>query len=964
MLNVDEKSPKNSFSTLLKIFLRVNRKRFLINILLVIITFTIFTTFFITWFNYRYNLFYDYLEDKGDWYNNFEVSVHFYDVDISKEQDYEDNFNLAVEEINDCVNLCLPDFITNFTVGIKTELYKFRLPMEEIPEGYMIYQDYLFSLYDDNTYFSCEKNLIAGRMPQNNSELIYFTGDNSYDPHKLNDFVSFIPNYGNHSLFQNFTIVGILAEDFLLNFYNEGYSSDLFISSFVVNFASWETVLSGEIFIMPMDFFSTSINKFIALDCSFSLLIDYKYQITTSQIRNLDETFELLYSLPNDDSYQFSFSYDEYYLCEDLKTVFVVFHYRWLYETIQLLAWSIPLIFLFGILSLETFHLGEYEKTIKYQTIHVHGIQFKTLHRLIISEKLLLASIGLIMGFLLGVIIGYFIYLDMNISVAFLDILKESTIYISLAILFVTFFIGSYVIERILLNRLTLTIPGLYKKKRLLNIDKFISVPEIIFIILGLGVGCIAFLVMEILVSLNYFNNPLFEYHAFYNFSFALLISSFFLLAALFSLFSRLICRLLDKLGKKAWQKEISLLTLPLKHLSAYKNSYRRTILAMLMTCLGITPGFIMNQSVNRHLSLESSLATGCSDILVGGWDLKDRDIITNLTEIDGIEKVTSISYIRLWNSLHPHQKKDGYELQIINIHNITEFVDIIDFSLLQDPRFTIDDIQNLDINMSCLMSSKYAKENNYHSNEIFSSARFTNIGQSPFEMSLINCFDYFPLIPSYSNRRLYPMYDYFSLVTNNQTSYNLINHASDTSPFYEHYFLVKVTNSANLTDIQNVIKKQFYLDSISKVQIEGDIELKINDYKLTLLTILTIIVIFSTLLFGLIAAKNIFSERIRVIEAAYQVGARKSQIVQMFSMEFFLVLLLPAIISISIIVTILYTITGFLFNIQSIYTRFLPWLPWWLILLILLFSFALIFCSWLILVLYQIQHYKPIKHV
>ncbi|NHJ04248.1 MAG: ABC transporter permease [Candidatus Heimdallarchaeota archaeon] len=963
MLNMDEKSPKNSFSILLKIFLRVNRKRFLINILLAIITFTIFTTFFITWFNYRYNLFYDYLVDKGDWYNNFGVSVNFDDVYKSEEQDFEDYFTLAVEEINNYVNSHLPGFIINFTAGIKTRLYEPIYPMEEIPEGWEEYNDYLFSLNDD-AYFSCEKSLIRGRMPQNNSELIYYAGDNSYNPHKLYDIVSFSADRGNYSFLQNFTIVGFLAEDFLSNFNNEGYSSDLFIQSFIGDFASWETITTDEIYITQMEFFSTSINKFIDLGCIFSLLIDYKYKITTTQIRNLDETFELLYSLSNDNSDQFSFIYNEFSLCEDLKAVFVSFNDKWLSETIQLLAWSIPLIFIFGILSLETFHLGEYEKTIKYQTIHVHGIQFKTLHHLIISEKLLLASIGLIMGFLLGVIIGYFIYLDMSISIVFLDILKESTIYVSLTILFVTFFIGSYVIERILLNRLTLTIPGLYKKKRLMNIDKIISVPEIVFIILGFGIGCITFLVMEILFSFNYFNNPIFKSHVFYNFSFALLISSFFLLGALFSLLSRLISRLWDNLGKKAWQKEISLLTLPLKHLSTYKNSYKRTILAMLMVCLGITPGLIINQSVNKHVSLEASLATGCSDILIGGWDLKHRDIITNLTEINGIEKVTSISYIRFWDSQHPYQNKDGYELQIINIHNITEFVDIIDFSLLQDPRFTIDDIRNLDINMSCLMDFKYARENNYHSNEIFSSARFTNIGQTPFEMTLINYFDYFPLIPSYSVRHIYPIYDYFSLVTNNQTAYNLINHVSDSSPFYEHYLLVKVINNANLTNIQNLIKKQFYLDSFSKVQIEGDIELKINDYKVTLLTILTIIVIFSALLFGLIAAKNIFSERIRIIEAAYQVGARKSQIVRMFSFEFFLVLLLPSIISISVIVTTLYTITGYLFNIQSIYKKFLPWLPWWLILLILFFSFALIFCSWLILVVYQIQRYKPIKHV
>ncbi len=932
----------------------------LFTVLTSIIVFTLLTTFLMSWYNYQYKSFIDNIESRPNWRQDNSISIKM-NVDRENFEQYSNYFDLVVNETMEFLNEEAPGLVTSYTPVLTVEFMNYYNLSEEFYE----YIELLGIGGEANSLLP--QCLVEGRLPENANEILYLPGNSSEYNYALNDTIHLKVSEHYMAENQNFTVTGII--DNVVNiFYNAGFSSDIFSDYGYYSYYYYpdegrETEYD-DTFITTSQYLSQIITNYIFYQGNIEIQIDLDYQFSSSHIRNLDKLRQKLENFRfSIDDFQYIPNYVESF-CNDLRFEIVMFQGDWLAKTVLVLASGIPLIFIFALICTETFHIGDHEKMSKFKLIKVHGLEFKVLRRMLFLENLLVSSIGLAAGFTLGTLFGYFFSLVMGTTNVgqYLSVLAEPVIIVSLLALFTTIFIVGFIIENSLAKKSAQTTAELYKRKRSKFIRKIVNTQEFIIFIPGVVLLAIGFMG-------TFFSNMFYELppQVFQSIivtcMFLMAIGALFVISSIFILFSRLIRLLWQGIGKLAWKKRKSYFTLSLKHLSIYTPNYTRSILAMFMICLAITPGFIVKKSVDDHVPLEANLTTGYADILVSGWEIENQQILGNISDIEGVELVTGVTEASLFDYSEYNRFEKGFRIDILNIHNVSEYLQIINQSILKNDPYSIEDIEQLENNMTYMMSKKYAKEKNYNRDEVFLSTKFTNPSLDPYEMIFVNSYEYFPLLRRQDSSFFSRFYDIYSLVVSNLTFSQLIPKISFTSDFWgSHKLLVKISDSANATEICNTIESLGSYSTLNKAILEQSMFTQIDDFFIVFFVIVAIIAMLALVFFGYITAKNIYTYRLRIIESEYQVGAQRKQIWGSFTIEFVLIILVPLLISAIANSLLLNNVLGFLLNVTQSYTKFNPWMPFWLIFLISILSLVLIVGGWIVEIIHRVNTYRPIK--
>ncbi|MHA1221446.1 MAG: hypothetical protein ACTSQB_06910, partial [Candidatus Heimdallarchaeota archaeon] len=437
------------------------------------------------------------------------------------------------------------------------------------------------------------------------------------------------------------------------------------------------------------------------------------------------------------------------------------------------------------------------------------------------------------------------------------------------------------------------------------------------------------------------------------------------LLVSVFLLLTRLITLFWRKVGIASWNSRKSYLSLALKHLSIYGKNYQRTIMAIFILGLAIIPGLVLTKSIDTHSSLEANVSVGCSDIAVEGWNVGNELWKNNISNIEGVESVTEVSTIILRHYTYDQWDYKSYRTRFHVIHNVTQYLNIVNLTIVEDDGYTQDDITQLDTNLTYLMNRKYAQDNNYHKEEIFSTNYITDELFEPLELIYVNDFNYYPIL---TRTDLREEYEFFlmdtikiDLVMNRMTAEIILNKTSHAREFSGN-LLIKTTEGANKTKITEEIFTNLGLKAFTKETQEQGILEQINGFANTLFIISSIITAFAILLFGGINAINVYRQRLRIIESETQIGAKRRLIWGNFTIEVIFVILIPLVISMGIAVPIINGFSSTILNITESYVKFSAWQPWWLLILVAIGGMVILLLGWFARMIPLVKGYRPIK--
>ncbi|MFW9921794.1 MAG: hypothetical protein ACFFDW_00705 [Candidatus Thorarchaeota archaeon] len=951
---MSEKKGNQRYKTLLGVFLKTNKRRLITSVIVSVILFTILTTFLLTWFNYRYKSFQNY-ESSYDWYDDNEISITYQIFDLKNNPNL--FLDLATSEIHSVLDTLATNMFDNYTALMYYE-------MESL--NYLSNQTYDMSLLtlQHEAYEVLTNSLIAGRLPTNESELLYYPNDLTTQIYELGDNIGLQITSDETTYIRNFTIVGIINH-FSYNLYQNGFSNDVF-QYYQIN---------QELEQYDIDLFFTNSHDFIdiILNYPFDRLgrllvhVDFNYQFNFNALRNLLTITDELNSLRLNQDFEYFPKASIF--CYDLEYFIISFQVNWIFQTLSIFILGVPIFLLLGLLIVEMFNVGVFEKTNQFKLFKTYGLEFGTLRKILFTENLVTVSTGLLLGVPLGILIGFVISslgLNRTNYISYFNALLEPLVYVSILTLFLVLIIGSYITGIAIAKRTVYLTSEVYKTKRNKVIRKLLTSTESLLLISGIILFVIGFLAWQFIPDTSYIIIAVL--HLLTVFVFFIVIGILFILASLFLIFSRLVISLWRFIGLKAWQKRKSYFTLALKQLATYSRDYKRVVFAMLLVSLCVSPGLVLLKSSNDHLIMESNLKVGFSDICIRSFANNNTIIMENLSAIIGVDLITKVELVEiseLSNIKATNFDDRVFDVNILNIYNISEFIEIISPNFPSSCEYTLTDISELETNMTYLMSSKYAHKNNYDKNNIYSSSSITSPLSTPYNMIYINRFDYFPLLPYQSSNFLDRLTkDQYNLVMSNLT-YSQLKHkfAETTRVSYETYILVKINSTANKTSIVKMIEDLSYPIQVSTFDDElNALKLQQNKFTLVFTMIITIISFGLISLYGILTGMNIYKQKMRIIESEYNVGAQKHQIWLNFSIEVILATIIPTFISVMLSSILLYSVYDIFLGIPQIYKNFVPWLPVWFIILIILFCLVALMSGWLPGMWIQFQKYKPVR--
>lgn len=959
-----------SYKTALKLFLQIRKKRIILSVISGILAFVILTSILLTWYAYRYNDFQKHLDKQGNWLNDQKISVYQSDVTGNVELDFTHNYlDDVIDFFQVEMNLLIPRITSEQYTGLMSiELY-----------NAINQPSYSLGTFDSETSTKITESLIAGRMPTNSSEILYYKEQNEINNIEINDTISLFAIENRPSFKLTFRVVGII-ENLYEYFDSEGLSTDILNwEDYISIYKEFESTvrISKKFFTIP-NYFYDILNSYPEVMTVISTLIDFNYnnliinvKRLTSLVSLLEETLEktrfstyLYYStLYADESFAFN---KGYYWYIDLYEVLSSFNLYWIQETIRIFAISLPLLSLLYFLSLEILNIGKTELTNIFQKMKTLGLKYKTIRKLILSENLIItiaSSSGIIIGIVVGLLFSYILKFDFTISNYFSGLIEPLVIF-TITIFTLSFFFGGYIIEVNLLKKTVVRRSEQLQKTRQRILRKLFSIQEFATLIPGLllliiGVSGLFF----IRIAGSIFNEiqTLFQINLFI-FLAIIAIGSVLSFISVFYLFSRVFTVALAWFGKKIWKIKRNVLSLSLKDYSSDFISYRRLVIVMLIFSLCFIPGTIINKDYQNHIQLESNLALGCSDLRIDNWT-NNQTIFNNLTNINGIDKISVIVNYKFeyFDYIEWRSNNIKYSINLLAIENVSQFLETIDLTKLDDISFSPTDILSLNDMNTYLMSKKHALNNNYHEDSIFYNSE---LGKpfSEYNLTYINFFEFFPALPLKSAVLTEDQLRTFSLVTSLETAEMLEFYADEPNIKKENRLLIKTIPGSNISQIKQEIATNYNLNVISFQDIYDEISYQKPAFILFLFILISIITSIVLALFGIFTARIIYNHRKRIVETKYRLGINRNQIILSFIIEIIAVSFMPILISTLTGFSILQFLDKFLLTSTETYKIFSLNMPWWLIVSIFLIEFLLLFGGWYLTINQGIQRFKPIR--
>jgi hypothetical protein len=955
-----------SYKTALKLFLQIRKKRIILSVISGILAFVILSSLLLTWYAYRYNAFQTHLDKKGNWLNDQKISVYQSEVTGNVELDFNHNYlDDVIDFFQLKMNLLIP--------GITSEKYTGLMSIELY--NAINQPSYSLGTFDSETSTTISESLIAGRMPTNSSELLYYKEQNVVSNIEINDTISLFAIENQPSYKLTFTVVGII-ENLYGYFDSNGLSKDILKwEDYIDIYNEFESTvrISKKLFTIPIYFYDI-LNSYPEVMTVISTLIDFNYNNLNFNVKRLTSYVSILEETRFRTNLDYSTLYGEesftfnkgYYWNIDLYEVLSTFNLLWIQETIRIFAISLPLLSLLYFLSLEILNIGKTELTNIFQKMKTLGLKYKTIRKLILSENLIITIVSSVCGIILGIVVGllfsYILKFNFTISIYFSGLIEPLVIF-SITLFTLSFFIGGYIIEVNLLKKTVGSRSEQLQKIRQRILRKLFAIQEFATLIPGLLmliIGISGLFLIRIPKTIFNETQTLFQINLFI-FLAIIAIGSVLSFISVFYLFSRIFTVALAWFSKKIWKVKRNVISLSLKDYSSDFISYRRLVIVMLIFSLCFIPGTIIHKDYQNQINLESNLALGCSDLRIDNWT-NNQTIFNNLTNMNGIDKISVIvNYEFEYFDNFDWKPTIEYSINLLAIENVSLFLETIDLTKLDDISYSPTDILSLSALNSYLMSKKHALKNNYHKDSIFYNSE---LGRPFYEYNLtfINFFEFFPALPLKSADLTEDQLRTFSLVTSLETAEMLETYADEPNIKKENRLLLRIIPGTNISQIKQEIETNYNLDVVSFQDIYDEISYQKPAFILFLFILISIITSIVLTLFGIFTARIIYQHRKRIVETKYRLGINRNQIILSFIIEIIAVSFMPILISTLIGFPLLQFLDKFLLTSSETYKIFSLNMPWWLIVSVFLIEFLLLFGGWFLLMNQEIHRYKPIR--
>jgi ABC-type antimicrobial peptide transport system permease subunit len=904
----------------------------------------VLTTFFVTWISARQNFFYDHV-DSQNWLNDDIVSYSGIKDSSGNIAISSDHLESKINEAQERLTNIIPGVGNKYTAGLYLQLRYYQPNFTQIHNMKLL-------AFDAATESIIGNNLAEGRMPVSDDELIFYRSQSSY-PFVLNQSILLGNSISLGSHIFNYTIVGII-DDAESVFYQNGKSQDMF-----QNITQFDPVDYNDIFITTNSLYAENTVKLVAFEGVTAFLIDFDYEFQASHVRKVSKAIRRFRS----EELEYFQSYNDEPFCFDLYFAFSVFRDDWDTQTITIFTAGVPFLLILGLVCLETFQIGNHVLESRFKIMKVQGMEYKTIRNMVLLENFLSSLIFFIGGFLLGILIGYFIYLGMikSQSKDFFLALGDSVMLISLSTMFLLFFLGGFIIENYLARKTNKTTSLRYKEKRKSVFRSIFSSQEFMISIPGLVMIAIGFIGLY-LAQIAPYGSAIESYFSeiFLIFWFIIITGAIFELASVLLLISRAIAFIWGKIGKAIWNKTKSYFTLSFKHIAIYNQNFRRVILGALIIGIGITPGIIMKKSINDHIPIESNLAVGYADAKIPNWTTVFDDLKDDIEAIEGIEATAKVKVYTIYAPSNLLGGRD-YLIQLFSILNTTEFLNTINPRFFDDSRISPQNLVDLENELTYLMNEKYVKKNNYHRGVNFTTTMLAGQYLEPLDMNYVNYYDIFPFLES-GKKYYFDPYIRFGMVTSEETAEALIDYSSyQISTATANYLLLKTSSESNYTYIQEVIES-LGVSMISYDEVEQNNFDMLNDFNINLFLIGTFLSIAAAIFIGFITARSLYYQRVRIIESEYQIGANRKQIWGSFTLEILMIVIAPVLLSFGIIYPLLSNLSSLIMFIPEDYLSFNLWFPIWIFFLLILLIVGMLFAGWLPGIIYLVRKYRPIK--
>ena len=710
--NQKHRNQKISRKDVLKLYLNVRKKRIVFSIISCTFTIIILISILFSWYTYQNSLFTKHLNDYGNWNNDHKFSGNSDNwIGDSSKSISSTYLNDLSEYIKERINSATIDGLANkYTSLMSFETY------DALGSSF-----HSLELFDNKTSLLLDDSLVEGRMPSNPFELVYYRENNELS-FNLNDNITLFATEYYVGPKLTFKIVGII--DNLTSLFIQKQKS--------LDILKWEEYLDldylypPEINVMAKffstpEFYYTIFDNFDLISSTIYTIIDFNYDntlITPKKIPRIITNIEFMlghgpiYYIDIYPGSKLLFSSGVGW-CLDLLPMVSIYSALWIQQTIRVVAISTPLLSLLFFITLEFLNFDKTKLKNTFQKFTSYGFNLKTIKKLVIIENLLIIGISLGIGYICSLIAGPLLSISLNITLTikiFFLVITKILIYFVLFIYLSIVFFGSYIFEMNLVRDVQID-----KSKQLLNarqrISHVISKPELKLTIIGIVavvIGIFGYLLNQTSLVLNerwIVMHKLSEKYIVYKINLAIFVSLIFvgifiILVTIITLFSRLFTLILSKIGNiqwKIWKKKRTILNLAMKDFSSNHLDYRRLILILTLFTTCFIPGLVVKNSLTNYAYNESQLEIGCCDFRINDWQ-NNLTAYNSLLEIEGIESTAVITNLvfeyRMYHSILPH---DYYIINILALHNVSEFINTIDFNKVnKTPNYVIKDIQNL----------------------------------------------------------------------------------------------------------------------------------------------------------------------------------------------------------------------------------------------------------------------------
>jgi hypothetical protein len=388
------------------------------------------------------------------------------------------------------------------------------------------------------------------------------------------------------------------------------------------------------------------------------------------------------------------------------------------------------------------------------------------------------------------------------------------------------------------------------------------------------------------------------------------------------------------------------------------KKSYQLAILGALFFGLVVIPGITIDRSIDSHLQKEAELIMGSTTLVIPHWVDPDDEFDYLLTNITEIESFTEVS-VYVIEDTRFEDFDNAFEITLVGLEDPRNFTKIIDTTLINSTKLSVSDIISLENDSKILLDKKHAKNQNIEPGDFYQTNHFTQYNNN---LSLINTYEFFPLMPLPKKPIFTSYLDIFTIVCNRQTIRDIAGSIFlDTDIKTENMKLIKTVNESVIPLVEQKLTELNYT-TLNYNEVFDNLYSQVNDFSKNNLRFFILLSSLSLIFIGFYTGVSIFEERGRIMDSFYRTGAIRRQILGIFSIEVILINSIPILITMITSIPLIQFIASYYLGIPSNYYPFRPGTPWWLFILLFLMGIVLSLIGWFIALVPAIYRYKPEK--